>query len=159
MMNDAVVTNFEIRSAATEELSTCAEIYNNWNDETEWMPRIHSRESVKEYFLEVTRKGRRFWVATMAEKIVGYISIDHGHEVTALFVDSTNRGLGIGKVLLDNAKTVHPDWLELCVLEKNCLARNFYHREGFVEIPERRNDDTDEGIPDLLMRWDGGRAR
>ena len=54
---------------------------------------------------------------------------------------------------MDEVKSRCPDRIELTVFEPNDDARRFSVREGFVEVPEGRTDDTDEGVPVLLMRW------
>jgi RimJ/RimL family protein N-acetyltransferase len=45
--------------------------------------------------------------------------------------------------------------VELTVFEPNLAARRFYEREGFAEVPEGRDEGSEEGIPILLMRWRG----
>ena len=46
-------------------------------------------------------------------------------------------------------------YTQLTVFEPNVDAKRFYEREGFREVPEGRRDDTEEGVPILLMRWRG----
>ncbi len=72
--------------------------------------------------------------------------------VTALYVAVP--GQGIGKAFLDFAKTGR-DSLELWTFVANTDARRFYRREGFTEIRQTEGD-NEEGLPDILLRWERG---
>ena len=54
---------------------------------------------------------------------------------------------------MDKAKLRSPKQIKLTVFEPNEQAKRFYEREGFVELPNERQDETEEGIPTLMMCW------
>ena len=102
---------------------------------------------------------RTIFVAEEQGEILGYLSMNpQDGFVPALYLRPGARGKRTGKILLDTAKATHPEGLELTVFEQNTEALEFYAREGFVEDPSRRDDQTEEGIPTLWMRWTGGSA-
>ena len=145
-----------IRPATADDLAACAEIINDWIDETDWHPRLKPREEIAALFNPDLLERRAIWLAELGGQVVGYVSVKTDEAfVVALFVRPAARGLGIGAMLLDRARQMYPGGLNLSVYELNTGAQRFYLREGFAEVPEGRNDDTEEGVPTLLMRWDG----
>ena len=72
--------------------------------------------------------------------------------IAGLFVDGRFRSQGIGKLLLDHAKSVKSR-LSLNVYRKNERAMAFYRREGFRIQAEGRDEST--GEEELTMMWVG----
>lgn len=139
----------ELRPATPEDAPVCVMIMTAWIEETRWMPRLHSDASMIAYW------GGRLamaegWVVVEAQEVVGFCVRDEGF-VTALYVHADARRRGVGKVLLDRAKKDR-DQLDLWLFVPNGEARAFYIREGFTEI-RRTEEDNEEGLPDILMRW------
>lgn len=81
--------------------------------------------------------------------IGGFIGIQQGY-ITALFVIQKARGLGIGSVLIEQAKALY-DPLSLTVYAENSSAVRFYIRQGF-RIGGRRTEEQ-TGKTELLMIW------
>jgi putative acetyltransferase len=148
-----MTTSAVIRPATAADLPACAGIINDYIDATDWLPRIHSREELAGFFTPELIQKRTVLVAEMDGDVVGYMTMSAEGMVPALYLSPLARGQGIGTMLLDRAKALSPAKVELTMFEPNHAARRFYEREGFVEVPEARKDDTDEGIPILLMRW------
>ena len=146
-----------IRRARLSGLAACADIINDYIDATEWLPRVKGRDEIAGFFSPALLATRTVLVAEVDGRVAAYMSVSDVGWVYALYSDDGYRGQGLGRLLIDRAKALHPAGLELTVFEPNHAARRFYEREGFVEIPERRDEDTDEGVPILLMRWEGGR--
>lgn len=143
-----------IRPATTADLSDCAAIINDYIDDTPWLPRTLDRAATEALFSPELLDKRAIFVAERERVIVGYLSLDgEAGFVHALYLRPDARGHGLGTAMLDAAKKTHPQDLELTIFEPNRRAYGFYLREGFVEVPEGRNDDTEEGVPTLLMRW------
>lgn len=141
-----------IRPATVDDLRACATIINDYIDATEWLPRVKSREEIAGFFTPELLQKRTVLVADAGGEIAAYVSIADGW-LYAIYVAPGHRGAGLGRLLLDHLKQRFPEKLELTVFEPNADARRFYEREGFHEVPEGRVDNTDEGIPVLLMRW------
>lgn len=82
-------------------------------------------------------------------EIRGFAGIVNGY-LAGLFVDGAYRSMGVGKALLDRAKTQFPV-LSLSVYQKNSRAAAFYRREGFSIANEGLDEDT--GEKDWTMVW------
>ncbi len=121
-----------------------------WVDETGWMPRIHPRDSYP-VFAELLENISDVTVARLDGRVVGFIA-RQDNDIQALYVDGSARGQGVGKALLDHAKT-QVEKIGLWTFQANTGAQRFYRREGFRE--ERRTDgqENDEKLPDVYMTW------
>ena len=81
--------------------------------------------------------------------IKAFIGLDDKY-IAGIFVDKSNRSIGIGKKLLDYVKE-SKDSLRLNVYQKNEGATNFYLKEDFKIIEEIIDSDNNE--LEYLMEW------
>ncbi len=86
--------------------------------------------------------------------IAGFIGIKNRH-IEGIFVLSGYRGNGIGKELLDHAKSLY-NKLSLSVYKRNARALEFYLHEGFVADREQMDFDTCQ--TEVFMKWENGDA-
>lgn len=142
----------QLRAARTQDMAACAAILNDWIDDTDWMPRVHSHDDVVRHYQTVVASERKSFVVIAGNKLVGMMTVTADDRVTALYVSRTYRGQGVGRLLLDRAKRDADTAVTLWTFQKNTAAQAFYAREGFVEI-NRTDGDNEEGLPDLLMEW------
>ena len=82
-------------------------------------------------------------------QIDGFIGLTENH-IEGIFVAKAARSKGIGKALLDYAKSRKPR-LDLSVYQKNERALAFYQREQFTVQSEGIDEDTNEA--DIQMLW------
>lgn len=82
-------------------------------------------------------------------QIDGFIGLTENH-IEGIFVVKSARSKGIGKALLDYAKSRNPR-LDLSVYQKNERALAFYQREQFTVQSEGIDEDTNEA--ELQMLW------
>ena len=82
--------------------------------------------------------------------IQGFLGLDAGY-IAGIFVKSGARAGGIGKKLLDYAKSGRSR-LTLRVYQKNAGAIRFYQREGFTVQEEPVDEST--GEPEYFMLWE-----
>ena len=82
-------------------------------------------------------------------QIDGFIGLTENH-IEGIFVAKAARSKGIGKALLDYAKSRKPR-LDLSVYQKNERALAFYRREQFVVQSEGIDGDTNEA--EIQMLW------
>jgi len=94
------------------------------------------RENIPKVYLPVADT----WVAAADGRITGFISL-LGNEVGALFVDPDCHRGGIGRALIDKARSLHGD-LEVEVFEQNALGRAFYESVGFRLVERKIHDLT-----------------
>lgn len=82
-------------------------------------------------------------------KVQGFIGLD-GEYIEGIFVSDEMQSRGIGKSLLDYAKSRKSE-LRLNVYQKNTRAIRFYQREGFSILSEGLDEAV--GEKDYLMVW------
>ena len=82
-------------------------------------------------------------------QIDGFIGLTENH-IEGIFVAKASRSKGIGKALLEYAKSGKP-CLTLSVYQKNERALAFYRHEQFVVQSEGIDEDTNEA--DIQMLW------
>lgn len=82
-------------------------------------------------------------------QIDGFIGLTENH-IEGIFVAKAARSKGIGKSLLEYAKSCKP-YLTLSVYQKNERALAFYRREQFVVQSEGIDEDTNEA--EIQMLW------
>ena len=75
-------------------------------------------------------------------QIDGFIGLTENH-IEGIFVAKSARSKGIGRALLEYAKSRKPR-LTLSVYQKNERALAFYRREQFIEQSEGIDEDTNE---------------
>lgn len=89
------------------------------------------------------------WVAEQDGTIVGFCTRD-ADNIGGLYVATARRSTGIGKRLLDAAKAER-DWITVWAYALNSRARDFYRREGLVEIS--REVEPESGLMNVEHRW------
>ncbi|MEM7129115.1 MAG: GNAT family N-acetyltransferase [Chloroflexota bacterium] len=82
------------------------------------------------------------WVYEEEGQVVGFMSLN-GNEVGGLFVHPSRQRQGIGRALMDKARSLYKN-LELDVFEANEQGRAFYAKCGFVPLKTYRDDETNE---------------
>ena len=82
-------------------------------------------------------------------QIDGFMGLTENH-IEGIFVAKAARSKGIGKALLEYAKSRKP-CLTLSVYQKNQRALAFYRREQFVVQSEEIDEDTNEA--EIQMLW------
>ena len=82
-------------------------------------------------------------------QIDGFIGLTENH-IEGIFVAKAARSKGIGRALLEYAKSRKPR-LTLSVYQKNERALAFYRREQFVVQSEGIDEDTNEA--EIQMLW------
>ncbi len=148
MMSDVVV-----RQGVQNDLSTCAQIINDWIDATHWMPRIAPAQEIAANFEPSLLEKRYFLVAEIEGKVAGYLSADaQESHIHGFYVADGFRNCGAGTALMDETKKTFPQGLQLWTHQPNTGAQKFYERHGFQEV-RRTSGDNPENLPDILYRW------
>lgn len=80
------------------------------------------------------------WVYELDGVVVGFISLI-GNEVGAIFVDAKFQRQGIGRALMDKARSIRVV-LQLNVFKDNQVGRKFYEKYGFSEVDEHLHAET-----------------
>lgn len=144
------MTAVTLRPATPLDAGRVGAILSGWIDETDWVPRIHTRAEDIAHASTMVDRG---WV-TVAElegAITGFLARDAA-DIHALYIDAGARRLGIGTQLLADAMA-QADQLELWTFQRNTRAQAFYERHGFAAIERTNGAENDEGLPDICYIW------
>ena len=139
-----------LRPARDLDAGAVGAILSAFIDQTDWMPRIHTRAEDLAHAAALIRRG---WV-TVAERdgrVLGFVA-RQDDDVQALFVAQDAQGAGIGSALLTQAKQAR-DRLVLWTFLANAGARRFYDRHGFAELERGDGSGNEEGLPDVRLEW------
>jgi GNAT superfamily N-acetyltransferase len=143
--------SWRLGDATPQDASAIAQILSDWIDETEWMPRLHTRVGDVEFCLGLIGAGQ-VRLLRGPGGIAGFLARE-GDYVPALYLAPPWRGQGFGTRLLDDAKALSPGRLWLWTFQANARARRFYLRAGFHEAELTDGADNQEHLPDVKMVW------
>jgi ribosomal protein S18 acetylase RimI-like enzyme len=139
-----------IRRATPDDAAAIGLIHARAKDAMTYLPRIpdEDRPRLGGWFLEKSA----IWVALDDGGVVAYMGL-RGAELSHLYVAPEAQNRGLGTALLDHAKTLRPERLELWVFQENEGARRFYERHGFRLVRLTDGSDNMERTPDALYEW------
>ncbi len=80
------------------------------------------------------------WVYELDGVVAGFIALIE-NEVGGIFVDANHHGQGIGRALMDKARSIR-EILELYVFKDNLVGRRFYEKYGFKMVGEVLHEAT-----------------
>ncbi len=114
----------------------------------------HPFDAALEFFRESICTRCEVWVAVESFLVIGLLALE-GDSIDHLFVHPDRWERGVGSRLLDHAKVLHPEGLELVTLQRNARARRFYETRGF-ETTKFGISPPPESEPDVRYRWTPG---
>jgi ribosomal protein S18 acetylase RimI-like enzyme len=121
-------------------------------DALRYLRRVHTDNEIRVWIREVALKRGETWIAKRDSAIVGFITL-LGEEVEQLYVLPGNYRRGIGKTLLNMAKTRRPSRLYLYTFQRNTSARAFYETQGFRIVDMSDGTRNEETEPDIRYQW------
>ena len=138
-----------IRRATSADAAAVSRVFVRARDEMSYLPRIadEHRPLLGGWFIDRDE----IWVAEQGE-IVGFFGLN-GDELSHIYVDPGRQGRGIGTEMLERAKALRPQRLELWVFQKNEGARRFYERHGFRLAELTDGSGNMENEPDARYVW------
>jgi len=116
-----------------------------------WLPEVHSTQEVQVYFSQLL-DSQECWVAEIEGEVVGFSVLKDGW-LDHLYVAPKFQNLGAGSKLLEIAKTRSPASLELWAFQGNLRAREFYAKNGFIEVEWTDGSGNEEKTPDVRLIW------
>lgn len=144
------VMDIDIRVAKEKDLPRLVEIFRLSRQKLlPFLPILHSREQDFAHLKDLLGRGEII-EAVSSDQIEGFL-VCIEHWIAHLYVHPDAVGKGMGKALLNKAKSKTPK-LELWCFEDNLRARTFYEAQGF-QLVRTTDGDNEEGLPDRLYRW------
>ena len=86
------------------------------------------------------------------EEVVAALIVLEPGWIDQLYVDPMYTRGGLGSRLVDLAKEINPDGLDLWTFQTNGGARRLYERHAFVAV-DTTEGDNQEGAPDVRYHW------
>ncbi len=123
-----------------------------------WLRSPHDEASTRWWMEHVVLSSQRVWVVEADNRLWGFAAVD-GAWLEQLYVDPGRQRVGIGRLLLDDAKQAWPAGLSLHVFTRNVVARRFYEVAGFVLIDQSDGRRNEEQEPDCTYTWSAPAVR
>lgn len=139
-----------LRPARDMDAGAVGAILSAFIDDTDWMPRIHTRAEDLAHAAALIARG---WV-TVAEvegRVAGFMAVE-GEDLDALYIAESAQACGVGSALVNDLKK-RQEVIELWTFQENMRAQEFYLKHGFVEIERTDGARNDEKLPDMRFVW------
>jgi len=112
----------------------------------------HPFEEDQAYFRDVILVNNDIWVAEVDGETVAFMAIA-GDFIDQLYVDPQYQRQGLGKALVEHARSLSPEHLWLYTLQINTHGRAFYEKNGFRVVKLGISPEP-ESEPDVEYHWD-----
>lgn len=93
----------------------------------------------------------KLWIEESNSAIRGFLAVNETF-VDRLFVSPSSQRIGVGEALINHAKTLMPQGLDLYTHQQNRRARSFYEKHGFVAVKFGISPPP-ESAPDVEYHW------
>ena len=144
------MTTYILRPARTMDAGKVGAILSGFIDETDWMPRLHSRaEDIR--FADIMIANGWVTIAEQDGTVCGFAARE-GRMLNALYVARDHRQQGCGTALRLRMPA-EISQLELWTFQINTPARAFYKKHGFSEVERTDGASTEEKLPDVKLVW------
>jgi len=149
--------NISLRPAAQSDADAVADVYlASRKAFLASAPLVHSDVQVRQWITHMLIPSGVVTVATNGDRVVGMMATSHEGVygwIDHLYLDPAFVGVGIGSLLLTQAKTELSHPLRLYTFQANVGARGFYERHGFEAIAFSDGQGNEEQCPDVLYQW------
>jgi GNAT superfamily N-acetyltransferase len=157
---------FALRRARADDAHAIADLMRSSKAAAmPWLAVPHTAEEDRGWVANVLLPEQDVWLATTADattadpaaadRIAGVLALTPGH-LEQLYVATDLQGAGVGRLLLDHAKLLHPGGLQLWAFQRNARARRFHESAGFVLAELTDGATTEEREPDARYVWAPG---
>lgn len=143
-----------LRPATQEDLAEVYEVYAVASRGPGQPEDPRGPDEVRAWIENLSARGQEVWVATRDDVVLGFLSL-RGSWIPLLFVHPERPGRGVGAALIDLARGLRPHGFGLRVHAANTRARDFYRRQGLIELESTDGSSYDDGAADLQMAWLG----
>ena len=113
--------------------------------------KVHTFKEDQAYFRDVILVNNDIWIVDVDGQPKAFMAIA-GDFIDQFYVDPDHQRLGLGKKLLDYAKSLSPEHLRLYTLQINTNGRAFYEKNGF-RVVKLGISPAPESEPDVEYHW------
>lgn len=143
-----------VRRATEGDLEAIVRLWHETSNDTYgFLPTERGRtlDDRRSFFLEHVAPRCTLWMALRNNELNGMLAIS-GHYIDRLYVHPASQRQGVGAALLEHARTLSPQKLELHTHQENRKARAFYEKHGFVATAFGTSPPP-ESTPDVAYQW------
>jgi len=148
------VINLSIRPYKSDDFAVVTSLWRRAREQAfpEFQHRKgHTFEEDQAYFRDVILVNNDVWVAEVDGEPVAFMAIA-GDFIDQLYVDPEHQRRGLGKALLDYARSLSPEHLWLYTLQINTNGRAFYEKNDFCAV-KLGISPPPESEPDVEYHW------
>jgi len=148
------VINLSIRPYKSDDFAVVTSLWRRAREQAfpEFQHRKgHTFEEDQAYFRDVILVNNDVWVAEVDGEPVAFMAIA-GDFIDQLYVDPEHQRRGLGKALLDYARSLSPEHLWLYTLQINTNGRVFYEKNDFCAV-KLGISPPPESEPDVEYHW------
>lgn len=146
-----------LRQAAIGDAHRVADIYlASRKRYLPYAPLAHTDEAVRTWISSQLIPSGAVTLAVSKDIVVGFLAISKDDSygwIDHLYLDPSATGMGLGTILLEQAKLTLSAPIRLYTFQENVDARRFYTRHGFKEIELTDGALNEEKVPDVLLEW------
>lgn len=117
-----------------------------------YVPTLYTEAEIRDWIANDLMNLCKVVVACVNQGVVGF-AVRRGDWLEQLYVHPDRQGLGVGALLVEQAKRASSGTLRLHVFQENLGARNFYARHGFAIECLRDGSQNEEQVPDMVCLW------
>lgn len=146
-----MIRKFEV----ADTISTARVWYRSGKEEYTYLPMFQALDENEalEVFKSHILQHCDIWVDESESEICGFLAMQ-GSYIDRLYVDPAYQRTGVGSALLNHAKQLRPDGLQLHTHQQNRRARKFYEKSGFAAVKFGVSP-APESVPDVEYHWHG----
>jgi chorismate mutase/GNAT superfamily N-acetyltransferase len=117
-------------------------------------PETRAPDEVRDWIDSLLDTPGELWLASRNDELLGFFLL-RGSWLSLLFVHPDRPARGVSVALLDLVKALRRQGFGLRVHQANSRAREFYRRQGLIELEGTDGSSFHDGEPDLQMAWLG----
>jgi ribosomal protein S18 acetylase RimI-like enzyme len=146
-----------LRAATKDDSARVSDIYlASRSRYLSYAPLAHTDDAVRSWIKDQLIPAGNVTVAVAEGRVVGFLATSrdglHGW-IDHIYLDPTTVGMGLGSLLINDAKRLLGSPIRLYSFQQNEDARRFYRRHGFREIEFSDGATNEEKTPDVLLEW------
>jgi putative acetyltransferase len=143
---------FRIRASRPEDGDRTVNIWRSAVDATHHFLTPEDRHAIDEEVQRFLPQLPLWLTVDDSDRAVAFMSLTGSH-MGGLFIDAAFHGVGVGRMLVEHARALHPV-VTTDVNEQNQQAIGFYERLGFVRTGRSPCDDEGRAYPLIHLRLD-----
>jgi chorismate mutase/GNAT superfamily N-acetyltransferase len=146
--------DIQFRIALAEDLPSVHDVFVASSAGPGHPPERRTPREVRAWIDSLLERPGELWLACRDDEVLGFVLL-RGSWLNLIFVHPDRPARGVGAALMELVKALRPQGFGLRVFQANTRARDFYRRQGLIELESTDGSSYGDGEPDLQMAWLG----